>query len=438
MSVDDPQDPEFSLFVPEKRKAIASIKQLNFRATPKELSEVSGLSINTASFWLNKIAGETRGALEVAADGTVFYSFTPHFTNAYLQRGLRKTALIVGVFLFNLLYWVVRMSFGFALALSLLVIVLIFVALIAMAIAAIFGDDSGDGGFDLGGFDFFDLRFLLDLFSWSYSPSHTYYPNSIPSVRRDKYNEYVQEHPKGNFFLDCFSFLFGDGRPNSNLQDIRWAQIARVIKAYGGVVSAEQLAPFLDGDQSDSGMILNALAQFNGHPEVTRSGYIVYVFPDFMNDKFVPPIANVRSEPYLHEDGWKFSALPTHTIIVVTTLAFLNFAGSWWLFGHIASIHMLHTLAIVIDVLLTYAIVFLAIPAVRIVAIWVLNERIRQRNNRRLHAFELLNNPSVAIRQEIEEAREIKVEQLSLMRQDKRIIYTSEKDSIEQKFEEPS
>lgn len=438
MSVDDPQDPEFSLFVPEKRKAIASIKQLKFRATPKELATASGLSINQASFWLNKIAGETRGALEVAADGSVFYSFSPQFTNAYLQRGLRKTALLVGVFLFNLLYWVVRMSFGVALVLSLLVIVLIFVVLITMAIAAIFGDNGGDSDFDLGGFDFFDLRFLVDLFSWSYSPSHTYYPNSVPSVRREKYNEYFNEHPKGNFFLDCFSFLFGDGRPNSNLQDIRWAQIARVIKAYGGVVSAEQLAPFLDGDQSDSGMILNALAQFNGHPEVTRSGYIVYVFPDFMSEKFVPAIAEVRSEPYLHEDDWRFSALETPTIMFVMTLACLNFAGSWWLFGHIATIHMLHALAIVIDVLLTYAIVFLAIPAVRLVAIWVLNERIRQRNERRLRAFESLNNPTAEIRQEIEEAREIKAEQLTLMREDKTIIYTSEKDSIEQKFEEPS
>jgi hypothetical protein len=78
--------------------------------------------------------------------------------------------------------------------------------------------------------------------------------------------------------------LFGDGKPNSNLQKLRWQHIATTIKANGGVVSAEQLAPFLDGDTSDSGMVMSALAQFNGHPEVTKSGFIVYVFPDYISE----------------------------------------------------------------------------------------------------------------------------------------------------------
>lgn len=433
MNVQDPQDPEFSLFVPDKRKAISAIKQLKFRVTPGELATASGLSINTASFWLNKIAGETGGVLEVAADGTVFYTFSPHFTNAYLQRGLRKTALVVGVFLFELLYWIIRMSFGAALALSLLVIVCIFVALIVAAIAAIFGDN--DSGFDFPIGDFFDLRFFVDLFSWDYSPSHTVYPNSVPSVRRDEYSNYFDQHPKGNFFLDCFSFLFGDGRPNSNLQDIRWSKIADVIKAYGGVVSAEQLAPFLDGNQSDSGMILNALAQFNGHPEVTESGYIVYVFPDFVQELSASGITRAGRPSYLHEDNWQFSSLQAPTIIFVLTLACLNFAGSWWLFKHIATINMLHHLAILIDVLLTYAIVFLAIPAIRFGSILVLNEIIRRRNERRLHALNILNNPSKEILQELEEANEIREQELAKLKQDKTIIYTSEKDSIEQQFD---
>ncbi len=434
MSFQDPEDPEFSLLVPEKRKAISAIKQLNFRVTPSEMATASGLSINTASFWLNKIAGETGGTLEVAADGTIFYSFTPYFTNAYLQRGLRKAALVAGLFLFQVLYWVIRMSFGVALVLSLLVIVLIFVALICMALAAIFGDN-GDGGFDLPVGDFFDLNFFWDLFSWNYSPSHTSYENSVPSFRRETYTNFVEEHPKGNFFLDCFSFLFGDGRPNSNLQDIRWSRISSVIKANGGVVSAEQLAPYLDGDQSDSGMILNALAQFNGHPEVTSSGYIVYIFPDFLSELSASGISRAGRAAYLHEDSWNFSALSAGTTIFVLVLACLNFAGSWWLFKHIAAINLLHHLAIVIDVLLTYAVVFLAIPAIRFVIITVMNEIIRQRNDRRLRALELLENPSPEILQELCEANEVRQQELAKSRSDKTIIYTSEEDSIEQQFE---
>src|SRR4030095_1190987 len=119
----DPGDPEFSLMVPEKQKVIASIKKLNFRTTPPELAAASALSINQSAFWLNKIAGETRGKLEVAADGTVYYSFTRNFTGAYLQRGLRKAALVVLSVVCQLLYWLIRVSFGFALVRSILVFV---------------------------------------------------------------------------------------------------------------------------------------------------------------------------------------------------------------------------------------------------------------------------------------------------------------------------
>lgn len=439
--IHDPEDPEFSLLVPEKSKAITAIKQLNLRTTPPELATKSGLSINQASFWLNKIAGETGGKLEVAADGTVFYTFSRDFTNAYLQRGLRKAALIAGAFLFQFLYWLIRMSFGFALVLSVLVIIVIFVALIVIAIAALFGDNgSGDGGgldFDFAG-GFFDLRFLGDLFSWSYSPSHSSYPNSVPSTRRDQYSDFVETHPKGNFFLECFSFLFGDGRPNSNLQEIRWQQIAKTIKANGGVVSSEQLAPFLDGDGSDSGMILSALAQFNGRPEVSKSGYILYVFPDFLEESTAPEIHSVRSEPYLAEDDWQFSSFPPDILSKVLLLACLNFAGSWWLFKHIATINLLHHLAILIDVLLTYAVIFLLIPSVRFIVILMLNNRIKQRNERRQAAFELVNRPQGKILQEIQEGREIRQKELAELKQDRTIIYSSDKDSLEQQFEQNS
>ncbi len=435
-NITDPEDPEFSLLVPEKRKVIDAIKKLKFRSTPAEVAATAGISVDRSSFWLNKIAGETAGKLEVAADGTIFYSFTNNFTSAYLQRGARKAALIAGAVLFQFLYWLIRVSFGFALIMSLLVIVVIFVLLIVMAIAAIFGDSGGgDSGFDISG-DFFDLNFLGDIFRWDYSPSHTSYPNSLPSGRRERYVSYVEEHPKGNFFLECFSFLFGDGKPNSNLLEVRWQQIARVIKKNGGVVSTEQLAPFLDGDRSDSGMILSALAQFNGRPEVTRSGYIVYVFPEFLDPLTAPALPPMRSECFLIEDEWKFSAFPASAQFKVFLLASLNIAGSWWLFKHIATINLLHHIAILIDVLLAYAVIFLAIPAIRYVALLVLNARIKHRNYLRQAAAELVNRPTGDVLEEIREAAEIRQQELAQLRSDRRIIFSTDKDSVEQLFDQ--
>lgn len=424
-SIQDPKDPEFSLLVPEKRSAIEAIKLLNRRVTPAEISATSGLPINQASFWLNKIAGETAGKLEVAADGTIFYSFSPNFTRAYLQRGFKKAALLAGQILFQALYWLIRISFGVALILSLLIIVVICVLMLLAAL----GDN---GGGEVG--DFFDLNFLGDLFRWDYSPSHSSYPNSIESERRNKYNAYVQEHSKGNFFLECFSFLFGDGAPNSNLQQIRWQQIARSIKENGGVVSTEQLAPFLDGDRSDSGMILSALAQFNGRPEVTRSGYIVYVFPDFLFESLSPVLPDMPKSNYLEEDPWKFSAFPVESQMKVLFLAGINFAGSWWLFKFIASVHMLHELALVIDVLLTYAVAFLAIPLVRSLALLVLNARIAERNNKRRKSWELVCQPRGDVFEEIEEAREVRRHEIEKLTADRTIIFSSDQDSIEQRF----
>lgn len=432
-----PKDPiELAAFEEEKRKVIDAIKKCHLRATPTEIAAVSGLPVARSSYWLNTIASETKGILDVAKDGTIFYSFAPDFLNAYIQHGFQKAALVLGVTLFQMLYWVVRVSFGCALMLSVLFIVALFIAMIVIAIAAMFNDSgSGDFNLDLGsGGDFFDPTFFCDLFSWNYSPSSNYYPNSKPSKRRDRYGNFIEEHPKGNFFLECFSFLFGDGAPNSNLHQIRWQQIARVIKENGGVVSAEQLAPFLDGDRSDSGMILQALAQFGGEPRVTKSGYIVYVFHNFLDTNTAPGLPPMTAEPYLIEDRWQFSGFELDAMCKVLVIALLNFVGSWWLFKHIATIALLHPLGVIIDILLTYSIVFLAIPTIRFIVLQFLNARIEERNSRRLAAFQLIHKPEADVAEELEEAKSIRETEVKLLRTDRTITFSSGKDSLEQQF----
>jgi hypothetical protein len=226
------------------------------------------------------------------------------------------------------------------------------------------------------------------------------------------------------------------------LQKLRWQQIATTIKANGGVVSAEQLAPFLDGDTSDSGMVMSALAQFNGHPEVTKSGFIVYVFPDYISEH---PLVQQQQqqqqqheneqESYLKEENWKFSNFPAINLANVLMLAIFNFCGSWWLFKHIATINLLHHLAALIDVLLTYSIILLVIPAVRFLILLVLNQRIDSRNEKRKAAAELVKQPQGEILKELEEAKAIQSEHAQLLRVDRKIVFDSGKDSLEQKFE---
>ncbi|KAM3713487.1 hypothetical protein ACB098_01G261700 [Castanea mollissima] len=46
---------------------------------------------------------------------------------------------------------------------------------------------------------------------------------------------------------DCFifSFVFGDGEPNQGIEEERWKLIGQYISSNGGVVTAEELAPYL-------------------------------------------------------------------------------------------------------------------------------------------------------------------------------------------------
>ncbi|MBX9688704.1 MAG: hypothetical protein K2X27_18495 [Candidatus Obscuribacterales bacterium] len=428
----DPEDPEFSLLVQEKQKTLKAIESLNYRLTPTDLAAESGLSINQASYWLNKVAGECKGKLEVRNDGSIFYSFEKDFKNAYLQRGIRKVLLIIGAISFQFLYWVIRVSFGVALALSVLLVVLLIIAAVVALMGDNGGGDGGGGGGDLGGF--FDPSFLFDIFRWDYSAS-TYYPST--SYQTGSYPYQSDSAPKGNFFLECFSFMFGDGKPNPNLQQERWQQIAHVIADNGGVVSSEQLAPYLDGDQSDSGMILSALAQFNGKPEVTKSGFIVYVFPDFIDPQTTPTLPEIQKEDFLLEEHWKFSAYPAEKWIGILLLAIFNFAGSWWLFKHIATIALLHYVSGLIDVLLAYSIIFLAIPAIRWLVLCVLNMRVDERNERRKKAMSQVIQPQGEILKELNEAKEIRAEEISKLAASDaaRIVYRTDKDQLEQNFD---
>ncbi len=62
-------------------------------------------------------------------------------------------------------------------------------------------------------------------------------------------------------------------------------QLGRLIAAKGGVVTAEEMAPYLDlpkggAQPDDEGYVVPALVKFGGHPEVDDRGNLLYTFPD--------------------------------------------------------------------------------------------------------------------------------------------------------------
>jgi hypothetical protein len=76
------------------------------------------------------------------------------------------------------------------------------------------------------------------------------------------------------------------------LQERRWRALGAHIQRLGGVLSAEEMAPFLDppalgrtrrrGSEKyeDESFVLPALIRFNGEPFVDDEGRLLYKFPD--------------------------------------------------------------------------------------------------------------------------------------------------------------
>eukprot|EP00960_Hanusia_phi_P029549 748016-Hanusia_phi.AAC.1 len=130
-----------------------------------------------------------------------------------------------------------------------------------------------------GGFSFY----MGPSYWWGPSPFDIFYFSSSSPYGVNRY-----ENPSQLSFLESvFSFLFGDGNPNANFEQRRYKALANLIRAKGGVVTAEEVAGYLDppaepdeNKMIDESFVLPALTQLGGVPEVTESGDIVYVFED--------------------------------------------------------------------------------------------------------------------------------------------------------------
>ena len=116
--------------------------------------------------------------------------------------------------------------------------------LIALAIVAIFlmimaanssRDDRNGGGISIPNMGFPDLF-------WIFYPNY-YDRYDRPASRRGNRSKSTSDI---NFLEAVFSFLFGDGNPNADLEERRWQSIATVIRNHRGAVIAEQISPFLD------------------------------------------------------------------------------------------------------------------------------------------------------------------------------------------------
>lgn len=416
----------------EKDQIIKAINDLGRRVTAADVATKTGLPLLKATSELNKVAAETNGHLQVSTTGDIAYTFDAGFQNAYLAQGMKKTLKEIGDKIFNVGFFLLRISFGVGLILSFLVIVVLIIAAIFLAQKGSDSDsDSGYGG-GFGGFDFFDWMLLRNFFYWGPTyPVYVPYDYNDYGRNYDLYDKPTTRQPEtnNNFIMNCFSFLFGDGPPNLNLEERKWQLIAQTIKQHNGVVTAEQLAPFTGADPANEDAVLPVLVRFDGKPEVTETGNIVYTFPNLQVTAKSMSFAPLPA--YLKEFEWEFTSVPASALVPVFILAGLNFFGAIFLVTHLW-IPVLHAFAGLIHGLMIYGTLFLVVPTIRYAVIRWLNGSIQDRNALRSQYAEVLRNPPAAVLKKLAEAKQYRIGEKRVRADD--LVYRTDRDVIDQDF----
>lgn len=256
------------------------------------------------------------------------------------------------------------------------------IAMIAVAIAII-----------MAAVDLFFRRLGQPIWQSVYDVCSWLLRTATDAIARSRWDELLES---------VFSFLFGDGNPNADLDERRWREIASMIRTYDGVVIAEQIAPYLDETsrlEGDEYFVVPVLAKFNGFPEVSDVGTLAYKFPELQ--KVASERKSKTKSAYLQEKIWKFSQAPQGKIALsiglgvfylVAALVLKNLLLNPKLALTIASGGFFGLVNAAMGFLLGYAILFLSTPLVRYFVLQYLNKGIRDRNQKRSASAEKLKN----------------------------------------------
>ena len=411
-------------------KIIKSVEKLDCRVTVGDVAAQAGLELNFAQQGLLALASEAGGHLQVAESGDVVYLFPKNFRsilrNKYWQLRWQK----IWEKVWGVLFYLIRISFGVILIASILLMV---VAIIAIVIAMNSANDDREGGGNRGGSrgfggGFFVPRFWIGDIFWWFDPGY--------NRRRRQRKKQATDNYQMNFLESVFSFLFGDGNPNADLEEERWQAIGSVIQGSQGAVTGEQIAPYVDEMDQDEDYMLPVLSRFNGYPEVSPQGEIIYYFPELQVMASRRQSAPISTAGYLQEKLWRFSQAGSNQITMAAGLGALNIIlafvlGTLLQDGAIAA-ELGGIVAFAASIqwfLLGYGILYLLIPLVRYFWIQGRNPKLVAANQSREQRAIALRQPDKSLRQKLSYASKF-AQQKVIGDQD--LAYTTEDDLLDQ------
>jgi hypothetical protein len=409
-------------------KVMTAVEQLNYRVTVGDIAVQSGLDLQVAQQALMSLASESGGHLQVTETGEVAYLFARNFRTILQAKFLKLRLVVLWQRIWGVLFYLIRISFGIFLIASICIIAL---AILLIISATLFKDsDNSDGGSssDRAGFGGFPISWIFSDWYYFFAPSPYSQPSSSSSSSSKKDDI--------NFLEAVFSFLFGDGNPNRNLEERRWQAIGQTLRHHQGAVIPEQVVPFLDGfdkGQTVDDAMLPVLVRFNGLPEVSPVGEIVYHFPELQTS--VESQQTVPAALFLKESFWRFSKASSGQVMAAIGLGGINFVGALVL-GKLMSTSrlggFLGFVQALYPVLLVYGFSFLVIPLGRHFWNQWQNQRIAIRNQRREYLAQQLKPPTHRLKEKLGFARQFA---RSTRVDDLNVVYTTEKDLLEQDAE---
>uniref|UniRef100_A0A2P2MW36 Uncharacterized protein MANES_08G025400 n=1 Tax=Rhizophora mucronata TaxID=61149 RepID=A0A2P2MW36_RHIMU len=313
-----------------RNRTMEAVDACGWRVTIGDVAGRAGLKLNEAQKALQALAADTDGFLEVSDEGDLLYVFPKDYRSKLAAKSFRMKIEPLIDKAKSVADYLIRATFGTTLIAS---IVLVYTTIIALMSSRSEEDNRGRRGGRSYGSGFTLYFSPTDFLFWD-----PYYS------RRRRQQEKTDPHENMNFIESVFSFVFGDGDPNEGIEEKRWKLIGQYIASNGGVVTAEELAPYLDlqatkGAMDDESYILPVLLRFDGEPGIDEEGSILYRFPslqrtassqrsgrkEFVGKRFAEKLGGV--DKFLWEKKWQFSKTTASERAMVVGLGGVNLFG---------------------------------------------------------------------------------------------------------------
>lgn len=260
------------------RALVASCKKQREGITVAGITAKTALPIETVRELLPVCADEYQARLRVTESGEILYSFPRGFSSRYrgaravLGRFFDKVFDVLKIAAMNLFkVWILVMLVGYF-----VLFVLIALAAVMLSVAAQGQSKNSDRRDSGGGFFFAGHILELIIRVWFYS-------ELVKSVE-PRYARAGRARPKRHpLYKAVFSFVFGDGDPNIDIEQRANQAVLQFIQAADGVISLPEYM-ILTGEQpiEAENSITAFCARYGGSPEATDDGTVVYRFDSLL------------------------------------------------------------------------------------------------------------------------------------------------------------